>query len=519
MNSIRIVCGQAAHTVSAPDGVTFLEVLQKAGIRGVQAPCGGMGRCRKCAVRVQGPVRSMDTGELVNANRENMLACRWRPAGGCVVHVPDETDMTVLTVGAGAIPSGGQGLGVAADIGTTTVAVFLYDLATGALLAQRGERNAQHSFGADVITRIAACGGGHLDSIRDAVRGQLNDMISDLCRETGRPVSDIRKAAVAGNTVMEHLFAGLDPTGIGVAPFTPESLFGYRARSEECLPDMDLDADVFFCPCVAGYVGGDVTAGLLASGADAADGLRLYIDIGTNGEMALGNRDSGYISCATAAGPAFEGAEIDCGMDGAPGAIDRVQTVGGDLLAHVIGDGPARGICGSGLIDAIAVMLKLGAISETGRLLPRSELPEPLRSRLTQTENGPAFLLRDGVYISTRDVRQVQLAKSAIRAGAETLLHARGKTAADVTELVIAGGFGSFLDKQSALDIGLLPPIPPDRIRHVGNAAGMGAALALTDAGEHALLAFTKRCEYLELSSSKEFMDRYIEYMFFGEID
>ena len=497
--------------VAASAEKSLLAALEAAGIADIDAPCGGKGRCKKCAVTVTGPVRSLETGQTHTAARERLLACRFAPAGDVAVGLAAAEAMNIAASGAPEIAPGGEGLGLAVDIGTTTVAVLLYDLSAGKLLGSAGERNAQRTCGADVISRITACGEGKLPLLRDTIREQLRELASRLCREAGREPSERRRAVVAGNTVMEHLYAGLDPTGIGVAPFTPASLFGDHTK------EIDPGTDVYLCPCVSGYVGGDITAGLWASGGDTAEELLLYVDIGTNGEMALGDRD-GYLSCATAAGPAFEGAEIACGMDGSPGAIDRVWAEDGDVQTHVIGERTAAGLCGSGLVDAVAALLDLGVIDETGRMAGKDELPPPLASRHFLLEDGSAaFRLAGDVYLSARDVRQVQLAKAAIRAGAETLLARRGKRAEDVGALVIAGGFGSFLDKRSALRIGLLPRVDVRRIRHVGNAAAAGAAMALTPEGESSLAAFAKKLGYLELSADSDFMERYIDCMMFDE--
>lgn len=504
--------GSARKTVPALREKSILSALTDGGVSGVEAPCGGRGLCKKCTVTVTGPVRLLESGQTHCADRETLLACRFAPEGDCAVELDGEGELSVVTDGAADIAgSNGGGLGLAVDVGTTTVAVLLYDLGSGEQLASAGERNVQRGYGADVISRITACGEGKLPALRDGIRHQAEALAERLCRQTGRDVSQIRRVVIAGNTVMEHLYTGLDPTGIGVAPFTPESLFGSR------WPGLFRQADVYLCPCISGYVGGDITAGLLASGGDRTEGLRLYVDIGTNGEMALGNK-TGYLTCATAAGPAFEGAEIACGMDGSAGAIDRIGIENGDLTVHVIGDGQAMGLCGSGLVDAIAVLLELGVIDETGRMAGADELPDRLASRRFALEDGSAaFRLLGDVYLSARDVRQVQLAKAAIRAGAETLLAQQGKGPEDITELVIAGGFGSFLDVNSALRIGLLPQIGRERIRHAGNAAAYGAALALREDGERALTAFAGKCEYLELSSSRDFMDRYVDCMLFDE--
>ena len=498
---------------------SFLTALRDAGFTEPETPCGGKGTCHKCRVFVTGGVRSLSTGETRAVADEELLACRFAPAGDCTLRLHSSSgEMRVVTGGLAAIGGGGEGLGLAVDIGTTTVAAFLYALDTGLRLTEAGARNAQRGYGADVISRITCCGeAGKLPELRDAIRTQVTSLARTMCQSRGRELSEIRRVSIAGNTVMEHLFDGLDPTQIGVAPFRPASLFGDSRAAKSCLPDFRPDAGVYLCPCVAGYVGGDVTAGLLASGGADAEGLWLYIDIGTNGEMALGNKD-GFVCCATAAGPAFEGAEITCGMGGAPGAIDRVRAEGGDVSVHVIGEeGKALGVCGSGLIDAVAAMLELEVVTEAGRLLSADDIPGPAGARIFREKDRQAFRLRDGVYIAAQDIREIQLAKAAIRAGAETLLELRGVAAADITELVIAGGFGAYMDKYSALRIGLLPQVSPERIRHVGNSAGAGAALTLTPEGRRALEEFAQRCSYLELSSSRAFSEHFMDYMAFGD--
>jgi len=515
--NLTVVRGEAEEVITANPNESILAALRGEDYTEPDAPCGGQGTCRKCTVTVTGRVRSLEGFGEREVLGEKLLACRYAPAGDITVVLKAKEKMNVVTAGAGKIAGGGEGLGFAVDIGTTTVASFLYDLKTGERLGAEGGRNAQRSYGADVISRITCASEGKLPQLRDAIRRQLSDMAGELCGKSGRSVKDIKRVRVAANTVMEHLFDGLDPTNIGVAPFTPESLFGDHRPSADCLPMLDCAVDTYLCPCVAGYVGGDITAGLVASNAQNADGLWLYVDIGTNGEMGLGNKD-GFVCCATAAGPAFEGAEIACGMDGSAGAIDKVTAVDGDVEVHVIGEGKAIGVCGSGLIDAISAMLTVGVITEAGRMLPPEEAPEKVRERIIRREDGSlAFLLKDGVFIAAQDIREVQLAKSAIRAGAETLLELQGKTAKDITSLVVAGGFGSYIDKRSAVHIGLLPQVSLDKIVNVGNAAGAGAALTLTDAGEAELEDFNRKCTYLELSSSREFMENYVEYMAFDE--
>lgn len=486
---ITVTQGTETHTLRASPARTLLESLRDAGIA-VQAPCGGNGTCNQCSVVCTGLF--CDAGGQTREYRgEKALSCRLRPAGDGEVAVPLSAGDRVLA-DAIDIPGEGTGLGLAVDIGTTTVAAYLYDLATGRCLGAAGEMNAQRSWGGDVISRIQhARTPEGLAALRDAVRSQIRELARRLSPDTAK----ITYVSIAGNTVMEHLFAGLSPESIGVAPFAPLSLFGREEAASGYFDCFAPDCRLYLCPAVAGYVGGDITAGLLSSGASSSDGLTLFIDVGTNGEMALGNRD-GFLSCATAAGPAFEGAEIACGSPARDGAISAVET---DLKCTVLGGGAAKSLCGSGLIDAVAALLYNEIIDETGRM------------------DAEKYTLSGEVYLSGKDVRQLQLAKAAVRAGIETLLERSGKEYGDITQVLLAGGFGAFLRLQSACAIGMLPPALLDRVRSVGNSAGKGAALALTEQGRRALAELTAKCGYEELSSSPLFNDNYIEAMLFDE--
>ena len=480
--NIQVDSALGVRQIECSAGETLLSALGRAGEK-LSAACGGKGLCGKCKVIADG---------------KEVLSCETLCGSVRSVVVPRAEEIHALTKGAADIRGEGSGLGFAVDIGTTTVAAFLYDRPCGKLLGSRSGRNAQRSYGADVISRIQAWSEGRGEALTGAIRRQLSDMLDSLCAEHGVRRSDVTLVTISANTVMEHILDGLSPVGIGAAPFTPESLFGDVRPAAYYFDGLFPGAAVWLAPAVAGYVGGDITAGLCAAGGNEAEGLWLYIDLGTNGEMALGNKD-GWLCCATAVGPAFEGAEISCGMDGSAGAIDKVKAENGELRVHVIGGGRAKGLCGSGLIDAASALLTLGELESNGRL---STAPRELR---------------DGVTLLREDMRQVQLAKAAVRAGAETLLELSGHTAADVTKLVIAGGFGAFMDVKSALHIGLLPQVPAEKITHVGNAAGAGAAIALTEAGREAIMALDAKCRYFELSGAELFRDNYVEYMAFDE--
>ncbi len=494
-----------SHTITVFGEETILEALRRSGITDINAPCGGAGKCRRCSVILDG---------------KEVLACRTVPGRDCSVTLLSAHRAVVETRGAGNIRPCGDGLGLAVDIGTTTLAAFLYDLSTGQLLAVESGRNAQRAYGADVISRIVqADKPGGLDALRLAVRGQISSFIDALCAKTGYSRADITRVSIAGNTVMEHIFDNLSPAGIGIAPFTALSLFGDLRHAEGVLDGLSDRCEVYLCPALAGYVGGDITAGLLGSGAADCGELSLFLDVGTNGEMALGDKN-GYVCCAAAAGPAFEGAEIECGMDGSAGAVDSVRYVNHSIETHVIGDVPAMGICGSGLIDAIAAMIECGAVSYSGRMTPPDEAPEHIAGRLRYARDGSLrFYLTDSVYVSAQDVREVQLAKAAIRAGIETLLSLCGKKSKDVENVFIAGGFGAYMDLHSACLIGLLPAEFESRAAHVGNAAGAGAAMSLDIENRRRLEELTAQCSYHELSGSAVFNDFYIESMPFEEAE
>ena len=454
-----------------------LTLLKEEGIV-LNAYCGGNGRCGKCKVIIDG---------------REVPACRTFKTGTFEVTVPEASAMENMQ-----IVSGGEDIklssedtagtkkprrGIAYDIGTTTVSALMYDLDTGKLLDGTVGANAQVTFGADVVARIQAANEGNLEKEVSVLRDQLDRMKAFLSK--GKPVE---KCVIACNTIMEHFAEGLNPASIGVPPFKPESLFGYE-RIINGVP-------TYLAPCVSGYVGSDITAGLAACGGLKAEGLWLYVDVGTNGEIAVGNRD-GFMTCATAAGPAFEGAETECGMPALPGAIDHVTFENGAFRLHTIGGTAPKGICGSGLIDIVACLVKNGLIKPNGAFVSGEE-------RLYFTEE---------IYLSRKDIMALMYGKAAIKAGIETLLHSRGEKAEDITKVIIAGGFGNFIDCESAVTIGLLPETPGARKIKAGNASLKGASQLLFDVAPAVKMA--SGMTYGDLSTSREFTDFYIDAMNF----
>jgi uncharacterized 2Fe-2S/4Fe-4S cluster protein (DUF4445 family) len=422
----------------------------------------------------------------------------------------------------------GRHVGVAVDVGTTTVVASLMDLATGRQVAVASAANPQASRGDDVVSRIEYCLGGpsQLRQMQELIIGCLNDLVRRLCDEAGVRLSDIFEAAVVGNTTMTHLLLGLPVDHIGRAPFVPAVRQGLSVAARELGLAIHSRGRVYVGPTVAGYVGADTVAAILATRLHESDGLRMVIDIGTNGELVLGNRER-LLACSTAAGPAFEGARIKYGMRAAAGAIDRVDIVDGRLRVHAIGDAPAVGLCGTGLIEAVSACLEARIVSTMGQMLPAEELPglsDDLASRLIRTNGETALCLASAeqcgtghpVLLTQRDVREVQLAKGAMFAGASVLMAEMGVTAADLDEVLLAGAFGNFIRPDRARQVGLLPAVPPEKVRFVGNAAGTGAKMLLLNrplrrTAEHV----SRSVRHVELSGRADFQTLFAEAMLF----
>jgi len=326
-------------------------------------------------------------------------------------------------------------------------------------------------------------------------------MINEACSLTGTKPGKIEHITIAANTIMQHLVAGYSPVDMGVAPFTPVSLFGEELPAWDGLP-IAGNARIYYTPAISAYVGGDITAGLLAAGFEHTPYPAIFVDIGTNGEIVI-KQENKYYCCATAAGPAFEGAEITMGMAATKGAIDHVKWNDG-IEYSTIGGGKAIGLCGSGLLDTLAVLLETGVVDETGRL------PDNDKFWLEKQE--------EGIYITAGDIRKIQLAKAAIAAGIQVLMHYAGITVSDVKSLALAGGFGSYMDLNSAARIGLFPKSLLSTAKAMGNTAGEGAAMALSsDGARERLSKIRSSCEYIDLSASTFFNDKFVEQMTFEE--
>ena len=498
--------GKVVKETAGKIGETLLETVTKAG-EFLDAPCGGKGKCGKCLVRL-------------SPDGEQVKACATRVEGDTDIYLPGEMDdMKIADVGSGAniVAHATTGpYGIAVDIGTTTVVAHLTDLPTGKRIATSSGVNAQRTFGADVISRIQYCAENGHEQLTKVIREQIAGLIRENMKKSGVKQEQITYLSIAGNTIMEHLFAGLSPVGMGVVPFTPVSLFGDEIPAGDDMP-LAEGAMCYMAPCVSSYVGGDITAGMMASGLNDDEGPTVYLDIGTNGEIGIKNGDS-YHVCATAAGPAFEGAEITCGMAAVSGAINHARWTGSRVEYDVIGNTEPTGLCGSGLLDVLAILLDTGAVDETGRMLDADEADEAVAPFLGKREGKNAFWLHreNGVCITSDDIRKLQLAKAAIAAGIQTLIHEEGVD--EVKGFYLCGGFGSFMDQKSAARMGLFPKAFLPVARTLGNTAGEGAALAVWSADARKLLnEIRDRCDYIELSDSRYFNDEFIEQMMFEE--
>ena len=460
-------------SVSAEAGISVLEAMIAAGLH-PDAPCGGKGTCGKCRVIIDG---------------QEVLACQTVVDRDMTVQTAEEEDIQILTAGTGVkiTPDGTHQYVLAFDIGTTTVVAYLLDGKTGDLLAQASRMNPQSQFGADVISRIQYALNESGEALSGCIRETMEQLTAETAAKAGISPEDITVAAIVGNTAMHHLMLGIDPKPLVTPPYMPAVFEAQEKSIARILPN------------IAGFVGGDTVGCMVSTRFDRLEELTLLIDIGTNGEMVLGDKNR-RIACSTAAGPAFEGAKISCGMRGADGAVDHVTFENGQLRYHVLGEEAPKGLCGSGLLDLVACLLDMEIISESGRL-----------------EN-KAYTLCDNVTLTQKDVREVQLAKAAIRAGIELLAEQLGVKVAEIKTVYLAGAFGNYMDPASACRIGMIPPVLGDRIVPIGNAAGEGAKLCALSRKEFTYSQhLAKNTEFLELASLPQFQDCYVDALEFCE--
>ncbi len=510
-------------------GQTLLDSI-RASSHQLRAPCAGRGSCGKCRVivhAVHAGEERVELTPLADAEREQLsdseiahgvrLACHARYAGDGVVDVEIGDDGIAIpaeelalacddTVRAAAL-AGGRPLRAAIDIGTTTLAAALIDAAADVLLSVRSEANDQKSWGSDVVARIQAVRDdpAALGALQRAIVRQLDRLLHVQLIAAGRSADELGLVVIAGNTTMLHLLAGADPSGMAALPFAPVFLGARQMPAGELGFKLPEGCTLLLLPGVSAFVGADITAGVLATGLDRAAGIELLIDIGTNGEMVLGTGER-LLATATAAGPAFEGAQIGHGCAGVKGALDHCGEGADGFWFTTIGDAPLRGICGSGLLDLTAWLRQSGALDETGYL----ELPDGSDAFHPDPELP--------VALDQRDVRQLQLAKGAIAAGIAILCQRAGIDPGQITRVHLAGGFGAYLRPASALAIGLLPPVLAGKVHAVGNTALKGALLAISrsTAIDHCA-RIAQAVEWIDLASDPEFQMTFAECMLFPD--
>ncbi len=422
----------------------------------------------------------------------------------------------------------GRKYGMAFDIGTTSIVGSLMDLETGAELASVGGINPQTVYGGDLMSRIAYAqfAPKKLQTLRAKVLNAVNGYAKQACAEAGVELRHVHKVVIVGNTCMHHIFLGIDPTYVGLAPYAPVVRGAVVAPGSDMLLKTLPRARVCLLPIVAGFVGADTMAAVLATRIYDSAETRCLVDIGTNGEVVMGSRD-GLMACSAPAGPALEGAQIRHGMRGAIGAIEKVE-IGEDVVCETIGGAPPIGICGSGLIDAVAKMLVAGVLDASGRLRTKAKasLPPALGGRLIESEGKESFVLAwaaeagkdEDITLTQTDIRQLQLAKGAICSGVVTLQKVMGIADDEIKELMLCGGFGNYINIESAVRIRLLPELPLDKITYYGNAAALGAQMALLSETERARAEELARgMDHVSLASQPDFQDVFVEALKFQD--
>ena len=489
MNDIAFTVLGKKETLHTDAEKTWMEALKENGIY-LDAPCGGHGSCGKCRITVNG---------------EEVLACQTKAAADAVIELPEHHANKILSAGQSASlqADGAAKYALAFDLGTTTVVACLRDGVNGTLLAQRSCLNPQTQYGADVISRIEYAQANSGESLADCVRRALDSLAVQCAKDAGIDTAQIGMVCIVGNTAMHHLLLALDTTPLITPPYMPSVSAAIEENNASRLLPSCTNAKLRVLPNIAGFVGADTVGCLCAVRFDEIEKLTLLIDIGTNGEMVLGSK-ARRVACSTAAGPAFEGAKISCGMRGMSGAIDHVRAENGTVIVHTVDDAPALGLCGSGLLDLIAVLLDLGIIDESGKLTCGEQYTLP----------------GTDVYLTQKDVREVQLAKAAIRAGIELLCEHLGEKTQDIQQVLLAGAFGNYLDPASACRIGMIPEKLLDRIRGIGNAAGDGAQrCSVSHAEFERSRQLAAETEFLELASKPNFQDEFVDALTFEEDD
>lgn len=497
---LRIELLPGGKIIDAPASAPLRDILFR---KGVEFPCGGLGRCRRCKVRLLkgrwAPSPSdyclLSADELHNGWR---LSCQGVAQDDLTLEVA-QWDSPILADETPFEFTPGEGLGVAIDLGTTTIAAQLLDLENANILGVTTSLNSQGAHGADVMTRLdfALSGGG--EQLTRLIRSQINDIIKGLVAKSDRPISDVRSIILVGNTAMHHLFCGLPLEQLARDPFEQYSRCPGAFMSGQLGWDHS-DLHVSFLPPIGGFVGSDILAGVVATRLHEHHKCVALMDLGTNGELVVAN--AGKILCAsTAAGPAFEGARIITGMRAATGAIHAVHRSGDAIRCEVLGGGKPRGICGSGLVDAIATGLDCQIIKPNGRF----------------ANGAPTWHLLDPIALHQKDIRELQLAKGAIAAGLMILLHETRATLENLDQIFLAGAFGNYINRQSAARIGLIPVV--ENVIQPGNTALLGAKLALFPEYRAEFDLLQSRINHVPLNERSDFQELFLQHIQFPETD
>ncbi len=517
MKHFNITFEPDGKQISIHASATILEAADQAGII-LNTACGGQGTCEKCTV-------------IIEPAGRKVLACQHHIQSDLTVTVPQSSrffEQKILTHGID-IPqhilteAAGKTtniFGVAVDIGTTTVVAKLINLSSGQTIATQAKLNPQIKFGDDCISRISyAKSESTLTELQKLIIDCINNLVKRLCRDASIKTDAICEICVVGNTTMNHIFLKLPVTQLGRAPYRPHSLDAKDISPAELGLNINPNGNIHTVPNISGFVGSDITAAALATEIESAKVLTLIVDIGTNGELVLGDEEKLY-AASCAAGPAFEGARITCGSRATDGAIEAIVINDNDIDIDVIGNSGPHSICGSGLIDAVAVLLDIGIIDYTGRFVDaeklKDKLPPAIFSRITTYDNQPAFRVAENVLITQADIRQTQLAKAAIRAGISLLLKKVNCDHSALKQVLLAGAFGNYIRKTSALRIGLLPNIPSEYIHFVGNAASSGAQMILlSNRARQSAKDLARKVEYIEIAHERDFNDTFADSMLF----
>lgn len=470
----------------------------------IDAPCGGKGKCGKCKVVAKGALSSISDAERGFLTEQEIaqgvrMACMAQVLGDVEVFTRSQESLQIATGGDGAVRVGNSTVkkyGLSVDIGTTTVVVGLYS-ATGVLLGKTGALNPQTAWGADVISRIEGVLSGQGKALQTAILSTIERLAEGLCEEYGVALAEVDSAVFTGNTAMLYLLTNTPVDGLARMPFALDRPFGETVLAKDLgLKGFAPDMEIYLPSCISPFIGADTTCALLSSLMLEKEGTVFLADVGTNGEMVLLFDGKLYV-CSTAAGPAFEGAGLTFGMRGEVGAIDHVRVENEKLRFQVIGNGVAKGICGSGVVDLIAALLQTEQLDETGYM------------------EGD-ISLADGVTFTRKDVRAVQLAKGAIYAGICTLLKTVGIPVEQLDTFLLAGGFGGYLDLENAGKIRLLPSAVISKTQVIGNAAYNGAAILLFDKDSRARgEKLVTNITVVDLSKNPIFLEEYTDGMTF----